>query len=187
MTRKDTVSCTALIAGYAREGNNSMDAVNLFIELRQVLMNVDNVIICSMVNICANSTYKNYLLKPVLRQLISDYCYHIHYYTVIAEKTPCQTPPTTHLALLSNLSSAANSRVLIGMTPDNFTMASDLMASVRGKDFLKEKNDPEFAKKLASLADLYAFGTAHKAHASTEGCCQVLETQPSVAGYLMQK
>ncbi|GKE14533.1 pentatricopeptide repeat-containing protein, partial [Tanacetum coccineum] len=55
MTEKDTVSCTALIAGYAREGNNSMDAVNLFTELRQVLMNVDNVILCSMVNICANS------------------------------------------------------------------------------------------------------------------------------------
>ncbi|RWW06019.1 hypothetical protein GW17_00030682 [Ensete ventricosum] len=36
----------------------------------------------------------------------------------------------------------------------------------------EEKNDPGFAKKLASLADLYvndAFGTAHRAHASTEG------------------
>ena len=36
----------------------------------------------------------------------------------------------------------------------------------------EEKNDPEFAKKLASVADLYvndAFGTAHRAHASTEG------------------
>ncbi len=36
----------------------------------------------------------------------------------------------------------------------------------------EEKNDPEFAKKLASIADIYvndAFGTAHRAHASTEG------------------
>ncbi|KAK1440104.1 hypothetical protein QVD17_05929 [Tagetes erecta] len=52
----------------------------------------------------------------------------------------------------------------------------------------EEKNDPEFAKKLASLADLYvndAFGTAHRAHASTEGVTKYLK--PSVAGYLMQK
>lgn len=52
----------------------------------------------------------------------------------------------------------------------------------------EEKNDPEFAKKLASLADLYvndAFGTAHRAHASTEGVAKYL--RPSVAGFLMQK
>ncbi|KAI5383542.1 Phosphoglycerate kinase 3, partial [Lathyrus oleraceus] len=49
----------------------------------------------------------------------------------------------------------------------------------------EEKNDPEFAKKLASLADLYvndAFGTAHRAHASTEGVAKYLK--PSVAGFL---
>lgn len=52
----------------------------------------------------------------------------------------------------------------------------------------EEKNDPEFARKLASLADLYvndAFGTAHRAHASTEGVTKFLK--PSVAGFLMQK
>ncbi|XP_078432578.1 phosphoglycerate kinase, cytosolic [Wolffia australiana] len=52
----------------------------------------------------------------------------------------------------------------------------------------EEKNDPDFAKKLASLADLYvndAFGTAHRAHASTEGVTKYL--RPSVAGFLMQK
>ncbi|MQL90697.1 hypothetical protein Taro_023293 [Colocasia esculenta] len=52
----------------------------------------------------------------------------------------------------------------------------------------EEKNDPEFAKKLASLADVYvndAFGTAHRAHASTEGVTKFLK--PAVAGYLMQK
>ncbi|KAM3228041.1 hypothetical protein ACQJBY_054215 [Aegilops geniculata] len=52
----------------------------------------------------------------------------------------------------------------------------------------EEKNEPEFAKKLASVADLYvndAFGTAHRAHASTEGVTKFL--RPSVAGFLMQK
>lgn len=52
----------------------------------------------------------------------------------------------------------------------------------------EEANDPEFAKKLASVADLYvndAFGTAHRAHASTEGVTKYLS--PSVAGFLIEK
>lgn len=52
----------------------------------------------------------------------------------------------------------------------------------------EEKNDSEFSKKLASVADLYvndAFGTAHRAHASTEGVTHYLK--PSVAGYLIEK
>ncbi len=51
----------------------------------------------------------------------------------------------------------------------------------------EEKNDPEFAKKLASIADVYvndAFGTAHRAHASTEGVTKYLK--PAVAGYLIE-
>ncbi|MDQ2986498.1 MAG: phosphoglycerate kinase [Armatimonadota bacterium] len=49
------------------------------------------------------------------------------------------------------------------------------------------KNDPEFAKQLASLAEIYvndAFGSAHRAHASTEGIAHHL---PAVAGLLMEK
>jgi phosphoglycerate kinase len=52
----------------------------------------------------------------------------------------------------------------------------------------EEKNDPAFAEKLASVADLYvndAFGTAHRAHASTEGVTKYLK--PSVAGLLIEK
>lgn len=52
----------------------------------------------------------------------------------------------------------------------------------------EEANDPEFAKALAANADLYvndAFGTAHRAHASTEGVTKYLS--PSVAGYLIEK
>jgi phosphoglycerate kinase len=52
----------------------------------------------------------------------------------------------------------------------------------------EEDNDPEFARKLASLADLFvndAFGSAHRAHASTAGVTAYL--QPAVAGYLVEK
>ncbi len=51
----------------------------------------------------------------------------------------------------------------------------------------EEKNDPEFAKKLASLAEIYvsdAFGTVHRAHASTAGVATYL---PAVAGFLIGK
>lgn len=51
----------------------------------------------------------------------------------------------------------------------------------------EEKNDPAFAKEMASVADLFvndAFGTAHRAHASTAGVADYL---PAVCGYLIQK
>merc|ERR1719453_2981434 len=52
----------------------------------------------------------------------------------------------------------------------------------------EEKNVPEFAEKLAANADIFvndAFGTAHRAHGSTEGVTKYLS--PSVAGFLLQK
>ena len=51
----------------------------------------------------------------------------------------------------------------------------------------EEKNDPEFAKKLASMADVFvsdAFGSVHRAHASTEGVSHYL---PAVSGFLLKK
>jgi phosphoglycerate kinase len=51
----------------------------------------------------------------------------------------------------------------------------------------EEANDPEFAKALAGYADVYvndAFGTAHRAHASTEGIAHIL---PAYAGFLMER
>ena len=51
----------------------------------------------------------------------------------------------------------------------------------------EEKNDPGFAKKLASMADIYvsdAFGTVHRAHASTEGVSHFL---PAVGGLLLAR
>ena len=63
-----------------------------------------------------------------------------------------------------------------------------LLENVR-YDEREEKNDPEFSKELAALTDgIYvndAFGTAHRAHASTEGISHFVNT--SVAGYLMEK
>lgn len=54
-------------------------------------------------------------------------------------------------------------------------------------DAREEANDPEFAKQLASLAEIYvndAFGTAHRAHSSTAGVAAYL---PAVSGFLMEK
>ena len=51
----------------------------------------------------------------------------------------------------------------------------------------EKKNDPDFAKQLAALGDIFvndAFGSAHRAHASTEGVAHYL---PAVAGFLMEK
>lgn len=52
----------------------------------------------------------------------------------------------------------------------------------------EEKNEPDFCKKLAAFGDIYvndAFGTAHRAHASTEGVSHFIKT--SVAGFLIAK
>lgn len=54
-------------------------------------------------------------------------------------------------------------------------------------DKREKKNDPEFCKELAALGELYvndAFGTAHRAHASTAGVAELL---PAYAGYLMER
>ncbi len=51
----------------------------------------------------------------------------------------------------------------------------------------EEKNDPELAKQMAALADVYvndAFGSAHRAHSSTEGVAKFL---PAVSGFLMEQ
>ena len=73
------------------------------------------------------------------------------------------------------------------------TLASELkdgdVMLIENVRFHKEetKNDPEFSKKLASLADLYvndAFGSAHRAHSSTTGVADYL---PAACGYLIQK
>jgi phosphoglycerate kinase len=69
-----------------------------------------------------------------------------------------------------------------GMQPGDVLLLENLRFHAR-----EEANDPGFAKELASLADLYvddAFGSAHRAHASTAGVADYL---PAVSGFLMEK
>ena len=80
----------------------------------------------------------------------------------------------------------------IGLKPENTVRAMKdgdvcLLENVRFHA-AEERNDPEFARRMSALADIYvndAFGSAHRAHASTEGVTKFLRT--SVAGYLMEK
>ena len=54
----------------------------------------------------------------------------------------------------------------------------------------EEKNDPNFARQLAQLGDVYvndAFGTAHREHASTFGAAQAMQGKPRSVGFLIQK
>ena len=62
-----------------------------------------------------------------------------------------------------------------------------LLENLRFHKKEEEKNNPDFARQLAMLGEVYvndAFGTAHRAHASTEGVTHYL---PGVAGFLMEK
>lgn len=73
--------------------------------------------------------------------------------------------------------------MVAGLVPGDVLMLENLRFHEE-----EELNDPTFAKELASLGEVYvndAFGSAHRAHASTEGVTHFLK--PSVAGYLMKK
>ncbi len=73
-------------------------------------------------------------------------------------------------------------RALSAMKPGDVVLLENLRFHAE-----EEKNNPSFAKELAGLGDVFvndAFGTAHRAHASTEGVTKYL---PSVAGFLLEK
>lgn len=74
-------------------------------------------------------------------------------------------------------------KIVDGMQPGDVVLLENLRFHEE-----EEKNDPGFAKELAELGDVYvndAFGSAHRAHASTEGVTKYIDK--CAAGYLMQK
>ena len=100
-------------------------------------------------------------------------------------------PVATHLSILLNIP-VKFSRDCIGKAArqmvDDLKPKEVLMLENLRFHMEEEANDEDFARELASYGDLFvndAFGTAHRAHASTEGITRFLK--PAVAGYLMQK
>ena len=100
-------------------------------------------------------------------------------------------PIASHLSMLLNVSvkfakdciGKATKQMVAELKPKEVLLLENLRFHME-----EEANEESFAKELASYGDLYvndAFGTAHRAHASTEGVTKFLK--PAVAGYLMQK
>jgi phosphoglycerate kinase len=100
-------------------------------------------------------------------------------------------PVATHLSILLNIPvkfakdciGKATGQMVADLKPKEILMLENLRFHPE-----EETNSDDFARELASFGDLYvndAFGTAHRAHASTEGVTKFLK--PAVAGYLMQK
>jgi phosphoglycerate kinase len=100
-------------------------------------------------------------------------------------------PVATHLSILLNIPvkfskdciGKAARQMVNELKPKEVLMLENLRFHME-----EEGNNDDFARELASYGDLYvndAFGTAHRAHASTEGITKFLK--PAVAGYLMQK
>lgn len=86
-----------------------------------------------------------------------------------------------NVSLASDISGDSARKLIDNMNDGDIVVLENVRFDSREK-----KNDPEFARQLADLADIYvndAFGTAHRAHASTAGVADYL---PAYAGYLMQ-
>ncbi|MEC4175847.1 phosphoglycerate kinase [Adlercreutzia sp. R7] len=86
------------------------------------------------------------------------------------------------IVLTRDLTGPAVAEVVDAMADGDVVLLENIRFDAREK-----KNDPAFARELADLADAYvndAFGTAHRAHASTAGVAEFL---PSYAGYLMER
>jgi phosphoglycerate kinase len=162
---------------------------------QKVLLRVDfNVPLDENQNITDDSRIKAAL--PTIKKILSDG-------GIVIACSHLGRPKGKHVAELSlkpcvdNLSKHLGQEVLfaedcIGPEASNIIgkMTEGQCLLLENLRFHKEEtdNDPEFSKKLASLADIYvndAFGTAHRAHASTVGVTEYF--QQSIAGYLIKK
>ena len=108
-----------------------------------------------------------------------------------------KNPKYSLSVVAKSLSNNLNTRVLFSddcLSDDNISIINEMKEGdillLENLRFYKgeEKNDPEFSKKLSRYGDIFindAFGTAHRAHASTEGITHFIKT--CAAGYLIEK
>lgn len=147
------------------ESRNITDDTRIVAELPTIKYLVDNgakVILCSHLGRPKGGFEEKYSMKPIVKRLSE----------VIGKNV-----------VLANDVIGEDAKSKIADMNDGDIV---LLENVRFHEE-EEKNDPEFSKKLASLADVYvndAFGTAHRAHSSTAGIADYL---PAVAGFLIQK
>ncbi len=147
------------------ENSNITDENRIVAALPTIKYLIDNkakVILCSHLGRPKGEINPKYSLKPVANRLSE----------ILGKKVPISED------VIGN-----SAKALVAAMKDGDVV---LLENVR---FHKEEtaNDKEFAKKLASLADIFvndAFGAAHRAHASTAGVAAFL---PAVAGFLIQK
>jgi 3-phosphoglycerate kinase len=130
--------------------------------IKYLIENNAKVILCSHLGRPKGEVKKEFSLAPVAKELSKELGIEVK---------------------LANDVTGESARTLAGNLKEGEVI---LLENVRF-DAREEKNDPEMAKELASLAEIYvndAFGTSHRAHASTAGVADYL---PAVSGFLIEK
>ena len=182
---------------------NKKTVTDVDVNNKKVLVRVDfNVPLCSKDpadDIVVTDDTRIQAALPTIRYLLEKgaaviLCSHLGRPSSAADKQFAMDPVAARLGEILNLQ----------VTKLDAVVGDDVKAAVdgteRGDVLLLEntrfepgekKNDPELASQLADLADVYvndAFGSAHRAHASTEGVAQVMKSKgaPAVAGFLME-
>ena len=175
----------------AKEFN--IDRIKLIVDNKEIKLNKADILIDENKNITDNRRIVGAL--PTIKYLLDNdckviLCSHLGRPKGQVNKDFSLEPVAKELSkLLGKEVKLAND--IIGKSAKELTANMKdgeivLLENVRF-DSREEANDAEFAKELASLAEIYvndAFGTAHRAHASTAGVASYL---PAVAGFLMEK